>query len=365
MNGVRILNKPLIYLDNAASKPITNIVFAEMLPWLQNNYANPSSLHSMGREVRKAVDKAREQVAKAINADPTQVFFTSCGTESNNLVLSNFNNVLCSRVEHSSIHNHPNCAEMDSNSLRHQIYEGRYDLVTHMFANNEVGSIYDIKSMADISHQMGVLFHTDAVQAFGCCEIDVKYLDVDSLSLSGQKIYASKGVGVLYLKDPSKYKPLIYGGKGQEKGLRSGTENVPAIVGMGKACELYNYDKNEQDKIALLRDNFEQKIIQNVSDVLINAKDRPRVGNISSLSFKGIEGEALMLQLDHKGICVSSGSACNSGSLEPSHVLQAMGVPDDYIYGTIRVSLSRYTTQEEIDYAADCIIEIVNNLRCY
>ena len=355
----------MIYLDNAASKPITNTVFAEMLPWLKENYSNPSSLHSMGREAKRAINKAREQVANAINADPTQVFFTSCGTESNNLVLSNFNNVLCSRVEHSSIHNHPNCTEMDFNSLQHQIYEHRYDLVTHMFANNEIGSIYDIKSMADISHQMGVPFHTDAVQAFGCCKIDVKYLDVDSLSLSGQKIYASKGVGVLYLKDPSRYKPLIYGGKGQEKGLRSGTENVPAIVGMGKACELYNYDKKEQDKIALLRDNFEQKILQNVSDVLINAKSRPRVGNISSLSFKGIEGEALMLQLDHKGICVSSGSACNSGSLEPSRVLQAMGVPDDYIYGTIRVSLSRYTTKEELDYAADCIIEIVNNLRCY
>ena len=207
-----------------------------------------------------------------------------------------------------------------------------------------------------------VKIHTDATQAFSHVPIDVCDLDVDFLSMSGHKFHAPNGVGILYIKDPDNFKPLIKGG-GQERGLRAGTENTFAIVGMGKACELYNYDKNEQDKIALLRDNFEQKLLDNIPDMLINAKDKPRTANISSLSFKGIEGESLMLLLDNKDICVSSGSACNSGSLEPSHVLSAMGVPNDYINGTIRVSLSKFNTKEELDYTADQIINLVKLLR--
>lgn len=349
----------MIYLDNAASTKVSNTVFAEAVPYIKDTYANPSSIHSFGKSAKKAIEKAREQVAKAINAEPRQIVFTSGASESNAWVLNSYRCSICSPYEHHSVTK--NCT-LDCHCLDFGIHRYSLDIASKIMVGNETGEIYDIKEVCKIAHKFEIKFHTDATQAFSHVPIDVRDLDVDFLSMSGHKFHAPRGTGILYIKDPDNFKPLIKGG-GQEKGLRAGTENTFAIVGMGKACELYNYNKNEQDKIALLRDNFEQKILQNVSDVLINAKDKPRVGNISSLSFKGIEGEALMLQLDHKGICVSSGSACNSGSLEPSHVLQAMGVPDDYIYGTIRISLSRYTTQEELDYTADCIIEIVNNLR--
>ncbi len=353
----------MIYLDNAASTKVLNTVFAEAVPYIKDTYANPSSIHSFGKSAKKAIEKAREQVAKAINAEPRQIVFTSGASESNSWVLRNQRYAICSPYEHHSVSKNAHIVHYNNDfQFSERLHFLRPSLVSHIMTSNETGEIYDIKNLCKISHMRDVKLHTDATQAFSHIPIDVRDLDVDFLSMSGHKFHAPRGTGILYIKDPDNFKPLIKGG-GQERGLRAGTENTFAIVGVGKACELYNYDKNEQDKIALLRDNFEQKILENVSDVLINAKDKPRVGNISSLSFKGIEGEALMLQLDHKGICVSSGSACNSGSLEPSHVLQAMGIPDDYIYGTIRVSLSRYTTQEELDYAADCIIEIVNNLR--
>lgn len=355
------MNKPLIYLDNAASTKVSNTVFAEAVPYIKDTYANPSSIHSFGKSAKKAIEKAREQVAKAINAEPRQIVFTSGASESNAWILNNHRCPICSPYEHHSVGKNAQL-ETDLSVEKAKFYLLPSIIYSHIAVSNETGEIYNIKEKCEMAHKYTVAFHSDFTQAFSHIPIDVRDLDVDFLSLSGHKFHAPNGIGILYIKDPDNFKPLIKGG-GQEKGLRAGTENTFAIVGIGKACELYNYDKNEQDKIALLRDNFEQKIIQNVSDVLINAKDKPRVGNISSLSFKGIEGEALMLQLDHKGICVSSGSACNSGSLEPSHVLQAMGVPDDYIYGTIRVSLSRYTTKEELDYTADCIIEIVNNLR--
>ena len=354
------MNKPLIYLDNAASTKVSNTVFAEAVPYIKDTYANPSSIHSFGKSSKKAIEKAREQVAKAINAEPRQIAFTSGASESNSWVLHNQRYAVCSPYEHHSVSK--NAHVQPTMKLENIITYETPSIYSHIMVGNETGEIYDVKKMCQIVHKYNTPFLVDATQAFSHLRINVKDLDVDFLSMSGHKFHAMKSIGILYVKEPDKFSPLIKGGS-QEFNLRAGTENVPAIVSIGKAAELYNYDKNEQDKIALLRDNFEQKILQNVSDVLINAKDRPRVGNISSLSFKGIEGEALMLQLDHKGICVSSGSACNSGSLEPSHVLQAMGVPDDYIYGTIRVSLSRYTTQEELDYAADCIIEIVNNLR--
>lgn len=359
----------VIYLDNAASKPITNAVFAEMLPWLKENYSNPSTLYSMGKEAKKAINKAREQVANAINADPSQIFFTSGGTESNNWVLSNYNNVLCSRVEHSSIYNNPHCHTMQKDvPLAKQIYDYKYDLVTHMLVNNETSIIYDIKPMVEIAHQMGIPFHTDAVQAFGGCPIDVVDLNVDSLSLSGQKIYAPKGIGVLYLKDPSKYKPLIYGGTNQERGLRGGTENVAGIVAIGKACELYNYDLKEDNKIWRTMNHLREFILDNIPDVLINSDEGKyeTVSNILNVSFKNIEGESLALLLDRENICVSAGSACHSGSLEPSYVLKDLGVPDDYIYGTIRFSFSRLNTIEEIievERKLKTIIEKLRNIR--
>ena len=352
----------MIYLDNASTTKIDNMVLAEMLPYLRDNYGNASSLHSLGRKSRQAIEHAREQVAKSINAEPNQIFFTSGSTESNNWVISNFIRILCSRVEHHSILNNPMCFEMNDNSLAHQIYEYYPDLVTHLFINNETGQIYDIKAMAEICHKMKVPFHTDATQAFSHIPIDVKIFNVDSMSLSGHKFHAPNGVGILYLKEPDKYKPMLYGG-GQEKHLRAGTENVAGIVGMGKACELYNYDLKTDEYVLNLKIHLMDFITNNIPDVMINSPLETTVSNILNVSFKGIEGESLMLMLDRAGICVSSGSACNSGSLEPSHVLKNMGVPDDYIYGTVRFSFSKFNTLDEIIETEKVLKETVEKLR--
>ena len=359
----------LIYLDNAATTQITNAVFAEMLPYMRDSYGNPSSLHSMGKEAKKAINKAREQVARAINAEPNQIFFTSGATSSNNFILSNFNNILCSRVEHPSIYNHPNCHTMQKDiPLAKQIYDFKYDLVTHMLVNNETGIIYDIKPMVEIAHQMNVLFHCDGTQAFGHISVDVKDLNVDSLSLSGHKIHSAKGTGILYLKDPSTYKPLLYGG-GQEKGLYSGTENMTGIVGIGKACELYNFNDFNNYRIDVglwhIKNHLREFILDNIPNVLINSDEGKyeTVSNILSVSFKDIEGESLALLLDRENICVSAGSACHSGSLEPSYVLKDLGVPDDYIYGTVRFSFSRLNTIEEIIEVEQKLKTIVEKLR--
>ena len=353
-----------IYLDNAATTQITNTVFAEMLPWLRDKYGNPSSLYSIGKEAKKAINKAREQVAKAINAEPNQIFFTSGATSSNNWVLSNYNTTLCSRVEHASIYNRPSTIKMNNTPLANQIYRYMPDLVTHMAVNNETGIIYDVKSMCEITHDMNKPFHSDFTQAFSHISIDVKDLNVDSLSMSGHKIHAPKGIGILYLKEPNKYKPLLYGG-GQEKGLRSGTENVAGIVGMGKACELYNYNAETDKYIWKLRNHLKDFILNNIPDMLINSDESKHnvVSNILNVSFKDIEGESLMLLLDREEICISAGSACHSGSLEPSYVLKDLGVPDDYIYGTVRFSFSRLNTIEEIIEVEQKLKTIVEKLR--
>ena len=338
------------------------MVLAEMLPYLRDNYGNASSLHSLGRKSRQAIEHAREQVAKSINAEPNQIFFTSGSTESNNWIISNFNHVLCSKVEHHSILNNPKCTPITFDNLANTIHKQRPDLVTCMFVNNETGKIYDIKEMAEICHKMKVPFHTDCTQAYGHIPIDVKILNVDSMVLSGHKFHAPKSVGILYLKEPNKYKPMLYGG-GQEKHLRAGTENVAGIVGMGKACELHNYNAETDNYLLFLKANLIAFIQNNIPDVMINSPLEITVNNILNVSFKGIEGESLMLMLDRAGICVSSGSACNSGSLEPSHVLKDMGVPDDYIYGTIRFSFSKFNTLEEIIETEKTLKEIVEKLR--
>ena len=356
-----------IYLDNASTTKISNAVFAEMLPYLKENYGNASSLHSLGRKSRQAIEHARERVAKSINAEPSQIFFTSGSTEGNNWVINNFtrdlgSHVLCSRVEHHSILSNPKCHTMDYTSLENQLYEDRPDLVAHIYVNNETGEIYNIKEMAKICHQMNVPIHSDFTQAFSHLPIDIKNLDVDSMVLSGHKFHAPKGVGILYLKEPNKYKPMLYGG-GQEKHLRAGTENVAGIVGMGKACELYKYNFKDNLHIYQLKEHLTYFIRKNIPDVMINSPLETTVSNILNVSFKGIEGESLMLFLDRAGICVSSGSACNSGSLEPSHVLKDMGVPDDYIYGTVRFSFSRYNTLEEIIEVEKVLNETIKKLR--
>lgn len=351
-----------VYLDNASTTKIDNMVLAEMLPYLRDNYGNASSLHSLGRKSRQAIEHAREQVAKSINAEPNQIFFTSGSTESNNWIISNFNHVLCSKVEHHSILNNPKCTPITFDNLANTIHKQRPDLVTHMYVNNETGQIYNIKEMAEICHKMKVPFYTDSTQAFGHIPIDVKELNVDGMSLSGHKFHAPKSVGILYLKEPNKYKPMLYGG-GQEKHLRAGTENVAGIVGIGKACELHNYNAETDNYLLFLKANLIAFIQNNIPNVMINSPLETTVSNILNVSFKGIEGESLMLMLDRAGICVSSGSACNSGSLEPSHVLKDIGVPDDYIYGTVRFSFSKYNTLEEIIETEKVLKETVEKLR--
>ena len=351
-----------VYLDNASTTKIDQIVFAEMLPYLKENYGNASSLHSLGRKSRQAIEYAREQVAKSINAEPNQIFFTSGSTESNNWFISNFNNILCSKVEHHSILNNPKCTPITFDNLANTIHKQRPDLVTHMYVNNETGQIYNIKEMAEICHKMKVPFYTDSTQAFGHIPIDVVDLNVDGMSLSGHKFHAPNGVGILYLKEPNKYQPMLYGG-GQEKHLRAGTENVAGIVGMGKACELHNYNAETDNYLLFLKANLIAFIQNNIPDVIINSPLETTVSNILNVSFKGIEGESLMLMLNRADICVSSGSACNSGSLEPSHVLKDMGVPDDYIYGTVRFSFSKFNTLDEIIETEKVLKEIIEKLR--
>lgn len=353
----------MIYLDNASTTKIDNMVLAEILPFLRENYGNASSLHYLGRKSRNAIELAREQVAKAINAESNQVFFVSSATEGNNWVISNFNHVMCSNLEHHSILNNPKCFTMSNNmKLAHQIHYNRPDLVAHIWVNNETGEIYNIKEMAKICHQMNVPFHTDATQAFSHLPIDVKDLDVDSLVLSGHKFHSMKGTGALYLKEPNKYKPLLYGGR-QEHNLRAGTENVAGIVAIGKACELYNYNEKTDNYILNLRTHLLKNIKSDIMDVRINTIDRPVISNIISLSFKDVNSENLLHLLDNAGICVSSGSACNSQNPSPSLALQELNVPPDYINGTIRISLSEENTEEEMDIVSKELKRAVEMIR--
>ena len=352
----------MIYLDNAASTRITEPILKAMFAYINGNYGNASSLHSLGRKSRQAIEYAREQVAKSINAEPNQIFFISGSTEGNNWVASNFNCILCSKVEHHSILNNPKCIAISFDSLPKTIYKQRPDLVTHMFVNNETGEIYNIKEMAKICHQMNVPFHTDSTQAFSHLPIDVKDLDVDSLVLSGHKFHSMKGTGVLYLKEPNKYKPLLYGG-GQEHNLRAGTENVAGIVGIGKACEIYNYNEKTDNYILNLRTHLLKNIKNDIMNVRVNTIDKPVINNIISLSFKDVNSENLLHLLDNAGIYVSSGSACNSQNPSPNLALQELNVPPDYINGTIRISLSEENTEEEMDIVSKELKRAVEMIR--
>lgn len=353
-----------VYLDNASTTKIDNMVFAEMLPYLKENYANASSLHSLGRKSRQAVEHAREQVAKSINAEPNQIFFTSGATESNNWVCSNFRRVMCSPYEHHSVLNHPNTIQPTQFcSLEWNIQDILPDMVSHMAVNNETGTIYDIKNMAKICHENHVSFHTDATQAFGHIPIDVKDSDVDFLSLSGHKFHAQKGTGILYIKEPDKFKPFLYGGA-QEKNKRAGTENVASIVGMGKAAELYNYSPDHDKRCKEIQNKF-YNAFSTMKDVHFNTDINNSISTTLNVAFKGVESESLMLLLDMNGICVSAGSACNSGSLEPSHVLKAIDCPDEYIYNSIRLSWDDTLSDEDIEYVINSIKSNVKKVRGY
>lgn len=352
----------MVYLDNAATTPITKPVLDAMIPYLTEQYGNPSSLYSLGRTAHKAIETAREQIATAINAEPSQIFFTSGATEANNWVCSNFGRVLCSPYEHHSILKRPYVTDMRTFvPLADDIFRYSTDLVSHMFVNNEIGEIYDITDMVKTSHEMGVLFHTDATQAFGHVPIDVKKLDCDFLSLSGHKFHAPKGIGILYIKEPDKFKPMLYGGQ-QELKRRAGTENVAAIVGMGKATELYNYSPERDKRCREIQQKFVDAF-NTFKDVHFNTVLSKSISSTLNVAFKGVESESLMLLLDMDGICVSAGSACNSASLEPSHVLKAIGTPEDYIYNSIRLSWDDTLTDEEVNYVIECVCKNVNKCR--
>lgn len=374
-----------IYLDNNATTKVAPEVIEEMIPYLSIFYGNPSSMHTFGGQLLKKIEEAREKVALLIGADPEEIIFTSGGTESDNTAIFSAvelyptkRHIITTRVEHPAVRNFckhlarrgyritflpvNNQGQLNIDDLLKAIDDDTL-LVSVMFANNEVGNIFPIQKIGEILRERHILFHTDAVQAVGKIPIDLKKLPVDMLSLSGHKLHAPKGIGGLYIRKGTRFYPYIIGGH-QEKGRRAGTENVPSIIGLGKACELAIQNINiEYNYLSKLRDKLETSLIKLCPDVRINGDPQNRLPNTTNLSFEYIEGEAILLRMNEYGICASSGSACTSGSLEPSHVLRAMGVPFTAIHGSIRFSLSRYNTEEEIDKVIEILPGIVNDLR--
>ncbi len=382
--------KQIIYADNAATTELDMIAFEAMKPLLLNEYGNASQPYSFGRSARQAVKEARQQIAACIGAQEHEVFFTSCGTESDNWVLNCFSNceskklIITSCIEHHAILKpceamprstkvvqlpvnrlgEISCNDLEKTlerELNHADYSGNV-LVSIMYANNEIGTIQPIKELSQIAHSHGALFHTDAVQAVGHVSIDVKDLDVDFLSASAHKFNGPKGIGFLFVKQGIPFHPMIYGGA-QESKMRAGTENVASIVGMSVAL------KNNTDEIAKNADsihNLEKRLIERIEeanlDFVRNGSLNHVPGNVN-LSFKNSDGEMILHRLDLKGICISTGSACDSINTQVSHVIKAIGVPDDYSRGTIRVSLGKNNTLEEIDAIADAIISIFKRNR--
>jgi cysteine desulfurase len=375
----------VVYLDNNATTRTAPEVVEIMRPYFSELYGNPSSMHSFGGQVAKQVQQAREQVAEIIGADPLEIVFTSCGTESDNAAiwgtLNSYpqkNHIITTRVEHPAVGNLTTYlskkgfkvtalpvdreGRLDLDQLASAITE-ETALVSIMWANNETGVLFPIEKIAHLVKSRGAVFHTDAVQAVGKLPIDLAKIPIDLLSFSGHKLHAPKGIGVLYIRKGTRFTPFMIGGH-QERGRRGGTENVPYIIGLGKACQLAK--KNlilENERVQALRDKLEAGIIKTIPKVLVNGHTDERLGNTLSISFEYVEGESILLLLSNLGICASSGSACTSGSLEPSHVLRAMGVPFTAAHGSIRFSLSTYTTEEEIDYVLKNLPPIISRLR--
>jgi cysteine desulfurase len=374
-----------VYVDNNATTKVAPEVFEVMLPYFSEYYGNPSSMHFFGGQVQKKVDEARAKVADFLGAEPSEIVFTSCGTESDNAAILGTldsypekRHVISSRVEHPAVGNVSTYlgrkgyritelsvdreGRLDLDELRESLTE-ETGLVTVMFANNETGVIFPIEEIGEIVKTRGISFHTDAVQAAGKIPLNMKKSKVDMLSISGHKLHAPKGIGVLYIRKGTKFSPFLIGGH-QEKGRRGGTENVPYIIGLGKACELAKKHLDEENtKVKALRDYLEAKLLEKIPNTFINGDRVHRIPNTVNLSFEYVEGESILLLLSDLGICASSGSACTSGSLEPSHVLRAMGVPFTAAHGSIRFSLSVYNTKEEMDYIIEHLPPIIQRLR--
>ena len=360
-----------IYLDNNATTKVDEAVFEEMRPYFTELYGNPSSMHYFGGQVQKKVDEARERVAALLGAHPEEIIFTACGTESDNAairsaleVFPNRRHVITIRVEHPAVltvclglskHgyrvtelNVDSEGRLDMDELRASI-DDNTAVVSVMYANNETGVIFPIEEIGRIVKEKGVLFHTDAVQAVGKIPLNMAESSIDMLSLSGHKLHAPKGVGILYLRKGAPFRPFLVGGH-QEKSRRAGTENTASIIALGKACELAGkFLDDENVRVKGMRDRLESELLRLIPAARINGGGAERLPNTVSIAFEFVEGELILLYLSELGICASSGSACTSGSLEPSHVLRAMGVPFTCAHGSIRFSLSRYTTDEEID----------------
>lgn len=378
--------KTRYYLDYNATTPTDPRVVEAMKPYFFDNFHNPSSFYRRAGEANHAVENAREQLAQLIHAESKEIFFTSGGTESDNLAIQGTvfllrdkgNHIITSQIEHPAVLK--TCKYLEQNGFEvTYLPVDRYGfvdpadlkknikdttiLVTIMHANNETGTLQPLKELAEIAHQKGVIFHTDAVQSTGKIPVDVKELDVDLLSFSSHKIYGPKGMGALYKKHKVKIAPIIFGG-GHEKGVRAGTENVQGIVGMGKAAELARLEMaGEEKKLRPLRDRLQKEFVEKIPEVLVNGDTDKRLYNTLNVSIKYIEGEAMLAMLDQQGFALSSGSACSSKSLDPSHVLLAIGLKHEDAHGSLRISLGKFNTPEDVDKLIEALPPVVERLR--
>ncbi|MGM0676383.1 cysteine desulfurase NifS [Ectothiorhodospira marina] len=375
-----------IYMDNNATTCVDPRVVETMLPFLTEQFGNPSSMHRFGDQVGRALKRAREQVQSLLGAEhASEVIFTSCGTESDSTAILSAvraqpqrREIITTEVEHPAVLNVCEQLEKEGYTI-HRLGvdgQGRLDLAHYrevlsdqvavasiMWANNETGTLFPVESMAEMARAKGVMFHTDAVQAVGKLPIDLKYTCIDMLSLSGHKLHAPKGVGVLYVRRGLRFRPLLRGGH-QERGRRAGTENVPGIIALGRAAELaLTHMDDERRRVRVLRDRLETGLLEQIPHAFVTGDVDNRLPNTLNIAFEYIEGESILLMLNQQGIAASSGSACTSGSLEPSHVMRAMGIPYTAAHGSVRFSLSRFNTQEEVDRVIQVMPDIVARLR--
>lgn len=374
------------YFDHAATTAVKEEVLKEMIPYFCIEFGNPSSLYSIGRKSRRVVDEAREKVAKVIGAESKEIYFTSCGSESNNLAIKGVayanknkgNHIITTKIEHPAVLN--TCKKLEQQGFEVTYlgvnHNGRINLgeleaaikpstilISIMFANNEVGTIQPIKEIGELAKKHNIIFHTDAVQAIGNIKINVKQMNIDLLSMSAHKFYGPKGIGALYVKNGIDFERVQDGGH-QERSKRAGTENVAEIVGLGKAIELSNNNFEQYNKkIKTLRDYYIKEIEKRIPDIIINGDTEHRLPGNSNISFKDIDGESLLLNLDAVGICASTGSACTSGSSAPSHVLVELGIPNNYMQGSLRVTFGDENTKEDVDFLVENLVAIVNKLR--
>ncbi|MBS5856915.1 MAG: cysteine desulfurase NifS [Clostridia bacterium] len=374
------------YFDNAATTKVKEEVLKEMFPYFSVEYGNPSSMYSIGRSSRRAIETARKRVAELINCKPKEIYFTSCGSESDNMALKGIayankekgNHIITSKIEHPAILNSCKTLEkqgyritylnvdeegnIDISELENSINEDTI-LISIMFANNEIGTIEPIEQISKIAKKHNIIFHTDAVQACGNIKIDVKDMGIDMLSLSGHKINAPKGVGALYVREGIEFDRFLDGGH-QEKNKRAGTENVAEIVGLGKACEIAkNNLELHTKKLKELRDFYINQVEEKIENIKLNGPRDNRLPGNANISFKGINGSELLLKLDEKGICASAGSACSTGSSSPSHVLTSIGLDSKMAEGTLRVSFGEENSKEDVEYLVENLKNIVRELR--